>query len=484
MKKRSLRVNAMLYAARTVMSFLFPFITYPYVARVLGVENIGKVTTSANIVSYFILIAQMGVLTYATREGARLRDDSEKLNRFASQVFSINMISTAAAYALLALTVLTVPHYHAYSLLILIQSFNIIGTTIGVEWLCAIFEDYGYIAVRSFAVQVLTVVMLFTLVKRPEDYPIYAAISVIANTGANIMNFFHVRKYARFHLTRELGLNMHLKPLLTIFFSAVATTIYVNSDVTMLSFMCGDYNVGLYNASVRIYSILQSTIASIFLVALPRLSNDLVTSTREQYRSTLNELLNELMLFLLPVMTGVFLIADEAIRLFSGKAFIESVPSLRILSITLLFSMLASFLTNTILLPNKMESSALRATVISAAANVLLNFWLIPRIAQNGAALTTLAAELLMVLVQYWFIRSRKLLQVNFKHVAQILGGCALIAICCLFVNALSLPAAGSVLCKVAGSVLLYMAALYFTKNEIFITIFTSLLHRRSLKNS
>ena len=484
MKKRSLRVNAMLYAARTVMSFLFPFITYPYVARVLGVENIGKVTTSANIVSYFILIAQMGVLTYATREGARLRDDSDKLNSFASQVFSINLISMTAAYILLILTVAVIPHYHAYSLLILIQSFNIVGTTIGVEWMCAIFEDYAYIAVRSFAVQIATVIMLFTMVKQPGDYAVYAAISVIANTGANVMNFFHVRKYVRIRLTRQLQLDVHLRPLLIIFFSAVATTIYVNSDVTMLSFMCGDYNVGLYNASVRMYTILQSMIASIFLVALPRLSNDLVTSTQEQYRHTLNELLNELLLFLLPVITGVYLIADEAIRLFSGKAFMESVPSLQILSITLLFSMLASFLTNTILLPNKMESSALRATIISAAVNVMLNFWLIPRIAQNGAALTTLAAEMLMVGVQYWFIRNRKLLRVNGRHLAQILCGCALITLCCLFVNTLPLSAAGSVLCKVGGSAVLYMAVLYFTKNEIFINIFTGILHRRSLKNT
>ncbi|MBQ1322036.1 MAG: flippase, partial [Solobacterium sp.] len=452
MKKRSLRVNAMLYAARTVMSFLFPFITYPYVARVLGVENIGKVTTSANIVSYFILIAQMGVLTYATREGARLRDDSDKLNSFASQVFSINLISMTAAYILLILTVAVIPHYHAYSLLILIQSFNIVGTTIGVEWMCAIFEDYAYIAVRSFAVQIATVIMLFTMVKQPGDYAVYAAISVIANTGANVMNFFHVRKYVRIRLTRQLQLDVHLRPLLIIFFSAVATTIYVNSDVTMLSFMCGDYNVGLYNASVRIYSILQSMIASIFLVALPRLSNDLVTTIAEQYKKTLNELMDELMLFLLPVITGVYLIANEAIRLFSGQAFMESVPSLRILSLTLLFSMQASFLTNTILLPNKMESLVLRATTFSAAANVVLNIWFIPRLAQNGAALTTLAAEILMACVQYWFIRNRKLLAPDWKNLLQIIAGCVVIIACCTGIDHLGLAVYQSVLLKVVLS--------------------------------
>ena len=479
MKKRSLRVNAVLYSVRTVMSFLFPFITFPYVSRVLGVDNIGKVTTSANLVSYFILIAQMGIFTYASREGARIRDDAEKLSLFAGEVFTINLLSTAAAYILLVLTVAVVPHYHAYSLLILIHSFNIIGTTIGVEWLCNIYEDYGYIAVRSLAVQVFTVMMLFAFVKKPADYPIYAAISVIANSGANIMNFFHVRRFARIRLTRDLKLNTHLKPLLVIFFSAVATTIYVNSDVTMLSFMCGDYNVGLYNASVRIYSILQAMISSIFLVALPRLSNDLVTATREQYMKTLNDLLDELFLFLLPVITGVYMIAGEAVQLFSGKAFIESVPSLQILSITLVFSMLASFLTNTVLLPNKMETDALRATVFSAAVNVILNIWLIPKLAQNGAALTTLAAEFLMMTTQYMVIRKMHVLQPSGKNLVQILAGCVLIVLCCMVLQSFSLGMVAGVLLKVAVSAAAYMVLLGLSGNLVFRRILQDLLRRR-----
>ena len=478
MKKRSLRVNAMLYALRTVMSFLFPLLTFPYASRVLGVVNMGRVSTSANFVSYFILIAQMGVFTYASREGARIRDDAGKMNQFASQVFSINMLSTVGAYILLVLAVMLIPHYRQYSLLILIHSFNIFSTTIGVEWLCNIYEDYGYIAFRSFVVQIATVVMLFTLVKKPEDYPIYAAISVIAETGANIMNFLHVRKFADVHLTADLRLNVHLKPLLIIFFSAVTTTIYVNSDVTMLSFMCGDYSVGLYNASIRIYSILQSMIASIFLVALPRLSNDLVTTTAEQYKKTLNELMDELMLFLLPVITGVYLIANEAIRLFSGQAFMESVPSLRILSLTLLFSMLASFLTNTILLPNKMESLVLRATTFSAAANVVLNIWFIPRLAQNGAALTTLVAEILMACVQYWFIRNRKLLAPDWKNLLQIIAGCVVIIACCTGIDHLGLAVYQSVLLKVVLSAAAYMAVLGISGNQLFRQILKAILKK------
>ena len=42
MKKKSLGLNALLNGIRTVLNTLFPLITFPYISRVLSVENVGK----------------------------------------------------------------------------------------------------------------------------------------------------------------------------------------------------------------------------------------------------------------------------------------------------------------------------------------------------------------------------------------------------------------------------------------------------------
>ena len=49
----------------------------------------GKYNFANSIVSYFLMIAALGINTYAVREGARIRDDRKKFSNFASQIFYI-----------------------------------------------------------------------------------------------------------------------------------------------------------------------------------------------------------------------------------------------------------------------------------------------------------------------------------------------------------------------------------------------------------
>lgn len=89
MKRKSLKINAFLNGLKTFLNFLFPLITFPYVSRVLSVEEIGKYNFSNSLISYFLLLAALGIDKYAIREGAKYRDNKEKFSSFASEIFQI-----------------------------------------------------------------------------------------------------------------------------------------------------------------------------------------------------------------------------------------------------------------------------------------------------------------------------------------------------------------------------------------------------------
>lgn len=131
------------------MNLIFPLITFPYVSRVLSVEGIGIYNFSYIYVNYFLLLAGLGIATYAVREGAKYRNDKRKISTFSSEVFSINIISTIIAYLLLIISLLIFKNLHNYISTILIFSLQILFTTIGTEWIYTIYEDYSYITVRS-----------------------------------------------------------------------------------------------------------------------------------------------------------------------------------------------------------------------------------------------------------------------------------------------------------------------------------------------
>ena len=88
---KSIKFNFIMNLIRVLMTIVFPLITYPYATRVLNSAGVGRAAYVASIVSYFQLVASFGVNNYAITEGAKIRDDKVKLNKFASEMFFINL---------------------------------------------------------------------------------------------------------------------------------------------------------------------------------------------------------------------------------------------------------------------------------------------------------------------------------------------------------------------------------------------------------
>ena len=99
----------------------------------------------------------------------------------------------------------------------------------------------------------------------------------------------------------------------------LAMVIYVNSDTTMLGFIRGDTEVGLYSVSVKIYNIIQTLVTSVHTVLIPQLA---IGFAKKDYTS-LNKLLryafNFMLIIGLPCLVGVNIVAEGAIIILSGE---------------------------------------------------------------------------------------------------------------------------------------------------------------------
>lgn len=133
------------------------------------------------------------------------------------------------------------------------------------------------------------------------------------------MNFIHAKKYCSLKFDIGLALKRHLKPIMIIFASTVATTIYINSDTTMLGFMGTDFEVGIYSVSSKIYRIVKQMLAAILIVTIPRLSLLMGQKRIEEYKNILTQIFNVLIMLVLPSVTGLILLSKEAVLLISEK---------------------------------------------------------------------------------------------------------------------------------------------------------------------
>ena len=474
----SVNKNAAYNTIKTVFGIIYPLITFPYISRVLMPENVGKINFGSSVVSYFMLIASLGVTTYAIRECSKVRDNRDKLQSTASQILSINILSTLIAYLALAVTLVVARPLDSYRELICIQSATIIFTTLGADWINSAIEDFKFIAMRTVGMQIVSLVLMFIFVHNPEDYIIFALIGVIASSGANIINIVYRRKFCKTRLTFQIDWKKHLPPILTLFSLILAQTIYCNSDMTMLGLMKGDYEVGLYSTSVRIYNLVNQVVASVAFVVMPQLAISFAKDDFKRVNELLRYALNFIVVLGLPCLVGMNIICSSIIGTLGGNEYLGASTSLHILSLSLACSFIGGWIGNMMMLPSGRDAVCLRSGVISAVLNVVLNIFLIPIYGLNGAAFTTFLAELTGIMVMWPYIDKRIKIEKLFKMVKAPVVGSIFIAIIGLFVPKIINSYVLISCVTISISAIVYALTLIIMKDEFFMGYMRPLMDR------
>ena len=387
------------------MVLFFPIITFPYSSRILLPDGIGKVAFARSFIDYFVTVATLGIFTYGTREIARVRDNRELLSKVSKEILTINMVSTLVAYLLLFMTMLFVPKLAEYRALLIVISAKILFTALGLDWLYNGMEDYKYITVRAFIFQILSVILLFAFVHRPEDYLKYASIAVFSNVGSHVCNWIHSKKYIDIFSKCTLELRKHLKPIFILFAMAGVTKLYHVLDVTMLGFLCGDWEVGIYTAATRINRIIIDLVVAVGAVVIPRLAYYLKQEDKERFQNLVYKNFDMFFLLAIPAALGLCLVGKAAILAFSGKRFLASVPIMRIMNPIIIIAGISSVIGTQTFVPMGKEKLVLYALLVGVTCNITLNSILIPKYAVLGAAVATLVSQGLLTGMELFWCR-------------------------------------------------------------------------------
>ena len=479
MKAKSLKLNAILNTIKTVTSLIFPLITFPYVSRILLPEGTGKVNFANSIVSYFGIIASLGIGTYASREAAKIRDDVTKLTKFVKEILCINFLSTLVSYILFFFSLFAVEKFKDYRLLLFICSFTIILSTIGVDWLNSAMEDYSYITARTLLFQIISLFLIFTLVKTKDDYIKYAAISVISSVGANILNFLHSKKYVRyFSKSEKLELKKHIKPVFILFASSIAISIFTIMDTSMLGFLSSTTEVGYYSAASKLVRMVRNLFPAVFTVLFARFSYYYAQKDTNSYNDLAEKTINFILCFSIPIVAGFIILASPVIKLLCGISYIPAIDSVIVLSPLIFISSCSGFLGGVLMITQGKEKQYLYTTVSAAIIDLILNLLFIPKLGAFGASFATLLTELFIFIV-YVIISKNILLKIHIGlPLFQYSASTFIMAVALLFIKRIITNTSIVIILSTLTGIIIYAYSLQMMKNEYFITTKKEILRK------
>ncbi len=405
MKQKSIKLNFVMNSFLSISNFIFPIITFPYISRILTPVGTGKVSTATSVIAYFNIFAQLGIPTYGVRACAQVRDNREELTRTAHELLMINLIMSAFMYLLLIPAILFVPVLRDEKPLYVITSSTILLTSIGMEWLYKALEQYTYITVRSVIFKIIAMVFMFLLIHEQSDYVIYGAIAIFASSASNILNFINVRKIIDLKPVGGYHMSRHLKCVGIFLAMSCATTVYTNLDTVMLRIMTGDEEVGLYNAAVKIKTVLLSIVTSLGTVLLPRVSYYIENRMMDDFKRVTAKALNFVTVLAGGATVYFILMAKAGVLLISGEAYSGSVLPMQLIMPTVFLIGISNILGIQMLVPMGKEKTVLWAEIGGAVIDLVINTLLIPKMRSAGASVGTLVAELFVTAFLFIYLR-------------------------------------------------------------------------------
>ena len=399
----SIKKNIFYSSILTVSGCFFPLITFPYVSRVLGVNNIGICNFVDSIVQYFIYFSMMGVMTVGIREVARTKGDKKQLSKTYSELLTLNLIVTAIMIVVLLMCTIFIPQLHEYKQMFYVGAAKVLANTLLIEWLIKGLEDFRYITVRTILVRSLYVVIVFVFVKDESDYFLYFALTSFMVVANAIINIVYSRKFICYKIK---GINMqpYLKSFLILGVYMLLTSMYTTFNVAYLGFATNSVEVGYYTTATKLYLLIMSFFTAYTGVMMPRMSILLAEGNVSEFKRLTDKSIDALFAFATPLIVISEVCAPHIIRIVAGVGYEGAVLPMRIVMPLMLVICYEQVLVYQILSPMKKDAAILRNSIVGALVAVIFNVALVSRFASSGTAIVWILSEFAVLLSAQYYV--------------------------------------------------------------------------------
>lgn len=370
-----------------------------FLTRHLGQDGFGAYETILSYLFIFTILADFGLHLIHVREISR---HPEKESFISGNIFTLRLISLALVIILALAVTPFLPYSKEIKNGILIASIFVFFSSLS-QILSGIFQKYNVFYFVSFFdvfSRLIQLGLVFYAVKINLGLP--AFIWILSLTAA--IQFWTVflisRRFVKFSLTFDpIFIRKIIKASFPIALSILFTAIYIRTDALMISLMKPASDVGIYRLAAKVLETVVFFPALLVELTMPALSRFAATSP-DLFKKNFKKTFNILLVWAVPVVVGIILLAKPIILILGGEGFLDSVLPLRILALVVGLVFLNN-LSGKSLIALDLQRSGMKIYIFGAVLNVLLNLLVIPKYSYIGASVTTLITEVLVTAMMF-----------------------------------------------------------------------------------
>lgn len=364
-----------------IAGYVFPLITMPYLARVIGADGFGKIAFASAVVVWLQTVTDWGFNLTATRDVAQYRDDREKVSQIFSNVLWARCLLMLISGVVLLGLVTIVPYFRENMAVILITFLMIPGYILFPDWMFQALEKMKYTTIFNLLMKLLFTVAVFIFINNREDYVIQPLLSTISYFICGIGALYLILHKWGYTLYRPQWKEIikSIKGSTDVFINNIMPNFYNSFSVLLLGFFCGPVANGLYEGGNKFPTIFYQFQAVLSRAFYPFLARRL---DKHDFFAKLN------MSIAIIGAVLIIIVSPWVIKIILGKEFDNSIIVMQILSASLVFlSMNFTYGTSYLIIIHK-EKPLKNLTFVSSIIGMCVSFPLIFYYSYIGAAIT------------------------------------------------------------------------------------------------
>ncbi|WP_215191797.1 lipopolysaccharide biosynthesis protein [Exiguobacterium sp. s7] len=395
--------NVLFSLINQIILVLVPFITFPYLSRILGPEYYGKLNYLTNISLMFGIIYASGSYAFSVRTYSNALKDEKEARNVKKDLFVFNFLTACLGFMGSVVFLNLSTEFSQQE--IFLASLTIITVALSSLWIIVGDENFKFITIRNLITKIVSLVGIILLIREPENYYYYFIINILIDFALFVLTF-RILNLGNFKKISYEKVIMYFRYSSTTLQNVLISSLGNQTNIIILNMLLTFSAISFFTVATKIPLMIITIINGFLLANSPRMYKMI---SEEDYKGIFKiiKLNLKFILFIsLPVIIVVQFESEEILEIIAGSEYIIAAEYLRY-SIYLLLLVPVTAVLYQIVYSAKLELESRRIIIEALIISIVCNYIFISWLGIMGAILTSLVLELYK-LIRYLIIISKK----------------------------------------------------------------------------
>ena len=404
MKNKNIVNNTIMLMIFNIAKIVFPFITLPYLTRILTTDSYGIVAYVKTVMSYMQIFVEFGFVLSATKDIVKCREDKNEMERVIGDTMVARVILGGLGFVVVLILSLALPILRTNILYTMLSYVAVFLSIFLMDFLFRGLERMHVITIRFIVMKIISTIFTFVLIKGDQNLILIPILDIVSTLVAILMVWYEIGKMQlKLKFSEMKKVISTLKDSFVYFLSNVAAT-SLNALSTII--------IGIYTSPTEVayWSLCMQIIGSITACYNPISDGIYPEMIKTKNTAIIKKVLKIFMPIVLAGCIFSYFFANIGFMILGGEKYSNAVPVFRLLIPTLFFGFPAIiFGWPTLGAIGKAKETTV-TTIIAISVYII---YIVRLIVTKSFTITNIAigrsiTEMVLFGTRYWFYRKYK----------------------------------------------------------------------------